>query len=225
MSTTEPPQTEQELDIDKLRRSPEESGDYDCSVPAEYAEEEETTRAARPTMPIEAACSREFQAVRNSGTRDVSEIRLIVLHCTQSDSARSSAMWFANRASQGSAHLVVDDRECYRTLDNTAIPWGAPGANRIGWHIEHAGFVQWSKQEWRSHEQMLKRGAFKCGAHAKRFNIPIKMLTIAELRSGRRGFVTHAQCTEVFGGSHSDPMPNFPLEHYLQLAREFAEDI
>ena len=67
--------------------------------------------------------------MRQSGRRDLSQIGLIVIHCTQSNSARSSAQWFENTRAQGSAHLVVDDVECYRTLDNEVIPWGAKGAN------------------------------------------------------------------------------------------------
>jgi hypothetical protein len=51
------------------------------------------------------------------------------------------------------------------------------------------------------------------------------MLTTADLKAGRKGFVTHDLCSHVFGGDHSDPMPNFPLAKYIEWANEFAADI
>jgi hypothetical protein len=227
MSTHEPPPSEQdseeeELDVEALLASPEESGYYDCSVPEEFAVEP-PTRA--PAQPIAATCSREFDAIRRSGTRPASAIRLIVIHCTQSDAARGSARWFTDPRAEGSAHLVVDDRECYRTLDDTVIPWAAPGANTIGWHLELTGWKRWSREEWLNHKQTLRRGAFKAAFHAKKFGIPIKLLSAADVRLGRKGFVTHALCTEVFGGDHTDPGHNCPLDQFMRWTREFADSL
>jgi hypothetical protein len=56
---------------------------------------------------------------------------------------------------------VVDDGQCFRTLENDVIPWGAKGANTNGFHIEHAGFAKWERRKWMSHEGTLRRGAFK----------------------------------------------------------------
>jgi N-acetylmuramoyl-L-alanine amidase len=226
VSAYEPPSeqdpAEEQFDVEALLALPEESGYYDCSVPEEFAVEP-PTRA--PAQPLDATCSREFDAIRRSGTRPLSSIRLIVIHCTQSDAARGSARWFTDPETQGSAHLVVDDRECYRTLDDTVIPWGAPGANTIGWHLELTGWKRWSRDEWLTHKQTLRRGAFKSAVHAKKFGIPIKLLSAADARLGRKGFVTHALCTDAFGGSHTDPGPNCPLGKFMQWTREFADGL
>jgi hypothetical protein len=104
------------------------------------------------------------------------------------------------------------------------IPWGAKGANTMGWHIEHTGFAKWSRDEWLSHEETIRRGAFKCVQHAVKFGIPVKMLSDDELRQRQKGFITHAQCTRVLGGSHTDPGNNFPIDKFLQLAKDFAAD-
>lgn len=118
-----------EIDVDELLTRPEKTGEFDCAVPEEYAqkldEAEDVLAAPRPPQPIEARCSRAFKAVHSSGNRDVSQIGLVVIHCTQSNSARSSAQWFANPASKGSAHVVTDDLECYRTLENDERLTGA----------------------------------------------------------------------------------------------------
>ena len=224
MSTPEPPavqDAEEGFDPDALLASPAEQQLSDHDLPPE--EREAPTRAVR--MPIEAACKRDFKAVRSSGTRSLSQIRLIVIHSTESNSAASSAAWFANPQSKGSAHILVDDNECYRTLDNEVIPWGAPGANTNGFHIEHAGWaVKWDRAEWMRHEQTLRRGAFKGALHAKKFGIPIRLLNANDLRNGKAGFVTHATVSEFNpkGGNHTDPGSNFPLDVYMQFVKEAA---
>ena len=91
-------------------------------------------------QPINAACDRTYyKAVHHGGTRALSDILWIVLHDEESPTAKSAAAYFQTQASGGSAHLCVDDNECYRCLANEDIPWGAPGANTNGFHIEQAG--------------------------------------------------------------------------------------
>src|SRR5919108_3177243 len=98
MSTSEDTEA---ADLEALLSSPAESGDYDCTVPGEFAGAE-SSDLERPAQPIEAACSRRYTAVRQSGPRSLSQIGLIVIHCTQSNSASSSAQWFENVRAQGS---------------------------------------------------------------------------------------------------------------------------
>jgi hypothetical protein len=175
-----------------------------------------------------AVCSRRFTAIHDSGTRNESAIKLIVIHSTEGDTATGAATWFESkdRRNKGSAHLVVDDRECFRTLENNVIPWGAKGANTNGFHIEHAGHAkEWDRQKWMSHEGTLRRGAFKAALHARKFDIPLRLLSADDLRRGRSGFVTHVTVTQVFGGTHTDPGPGFPLDHYMDLVKRFAQEM
>jgi hypothetical protein len=220
MSTSE----ETEADLEALLSSPEETGDYDCTVPAEFAGEP-TDDLERPAQPLDAACSQQYTAVRQSGTRRPSQIGLIVIHCTQSHSARSSAQWFENTRAQGSAHLVLDEFECFRTLDSSVIPWGAKGANTRGFHIEIAGWAEWSRQDWMKHSQALRRAAYKAAVHAVKFGIPIRLLTADQLSAGKKGIVTHALCTKAFGGSHSDPGRNCPTEQIMAWTKQYAEEL
>ena len=229
MSANQPPQPpvadEEELDIEALLESPAENGYFDCAVPEDFAPEE--PEALRPEQPIKASCLRDFTAIRTSGTRSLSVIRWIVIHSTEGSSARSSAQWFTNPETQGSAHLLVDDLECYRTLNNDIIPWGAPGANTMGWHLELSGKAAFSQSQWLDRKKTLRRGAFKAARHAKQFGIPIKMLSAAEIKQGKKGFVTHALCTQAFNtpGGHSDPGPNFPRDTFMQMTAEFAAEL
>ena len=213
-----------DAELEALLNSPAESGDFDCTVPTDYAAGAADDLEA-PSQPLEAECSRRYAAVRHSGKRSLSAIGLIVIHCTESDSARSSAQWFENERAQGSAHLVLDDAECYRTLGNEFIPWGAKGANTRGFHIEIAGWARWSRDDWMTHEHALRRAAYKAAVHAKKFGIPIRWLKPAQLRSGEKGFATHAMCTQAFGGDHTDPGRNCPTDQLLAWTTEYAEHL
>jgi hypothetical protein len=215
----------EELDIDALLDSPAENGYYDCAVPEEFAPEGE--EAPRPEQPIKSACSREFTAIRNSGSRSTSNLRWIVIHSTEGSSARSSAQYFTTPAAQGSAQLVVDDIECYRTLHDDVIPWGAPGANTLGWHLELSGHADWSRGKWLDHKKTLRRGAYKAARHAKQFGIPVRLLSSSDIRQGQRGFVTHALCTQAFNtaGGHTDPGGNFPRDEFMRMVKEFRDEM
>src|SRR4051794_36487021 len=98
-------------------------------------------------MPIKAECSRLFfPAYHNSGKRDRMAVKWIVLHDEEAPTARSAAEYFKSKDSGGSAHICVDDLNCYRCLANDTIPWGAAsafGANTHGFHIEMAGYARW----------------------------------------------------------------------------------
>lgn len=171
--------------------------------------------AARDAAPIAADCLTTFRATRQSGTRPLSEIRWIVLHDAENPSAASVAAFFASPQATGSAHLVVDDVACYRTLPNDAIPWGAPGANEHGFHIEQAGLARWSSVVWLSHLATLNRAAYKTAFHCALFGVPVRFVSAVGLERGVRGITTHAECTRAFGGSHTDPGPFWPRRLFM----------
>jgi hypothetical protein len=75
------------------------------------------------------------------------------------------------------------------------------------------------------HRQGLRRAAHKAAVHAVKFGVPIRLLTPAQLRNGSKGFATHARCTTAFGGSHTDPGANYPIDRFMRWTREFAEEI
>jgi hypothetical protein len=227
-----------EIDVEAVLEEPAEQKENQHDQPPDYEpppdEAEEPPpppeggggpAAGHSSQPIAATCSHRFTAVHHDGNRPVSSIDLVVIHSTEGPTAAGGASWFADNDSKGSAHLVVDDAICYRTLEDAVIPWGAPGANTRGFHIEHAGLSAWNRQKWLSHEQTLRRGAFKAAFHAVKFGIPIKLLSANDLRHGRSGFVTHNTVSEVFHGDHTDPGPGFPLDHFMQLVKSFADDM
>lgn len=178
--------------------------------------------------PIQAPCSKEFYpACHTSGTRPISHIKWIVLHDEESSTARSAASYFQNPDCGGSAHLAVDDKECYRCLPNSAVAWGAPGANLYGFHIEQAGFARWSTVIWKSHLNTLKRAAYKTAYHCKLFGIPTVWVDAEGLRAGKPGVTTHAECSKAFlpKGGHTDPGPGWPRPVFMWLVRHYRKQL
>lgn len=177
--------------------------------------------------PINADCRRNYYpAVRSSGSRPLSAIRWIVEHVAESDSAESTARWFVNTAAQGSTHLTVGKLACYRSLPNSAIPWGAQGANRAGFHIEHEGWAAWSRTKWRTvGEDTMRRGAYKTAYHCHLFDIPPTFVHAPDLKRRKPGVTSHHECVLAFGGTHTCPGPNFPLDIYMGWVHDYYRQL
>lgn len=209
---------------DELRHEPAAAGRAELEL-------DEGPLEAGTVWPIGRTCSTAFRALRTSGARRLSAIELGVVHCTQGSTARGAAAWFANPLSQGSAHVVVDGRECYRTLPPSVIPWGARGVNTTGWHLEIAGFAQWTRAQWLGRPKLLERAAYKLAQNG-RGRFPVRFLSDRQLAAvirrdpnRVRGIVSHRQVSRVVGGSHWDPGTGFPWDVYLALARKFEAQL
>lgn len=130
---------------------------------------------------------------------------LIVVHCTQGATAAGAARWFATPASAGSAHLVVDDAEVWRCVDDADTAWHAKGVNSIALGLEIAGFAEWSRDEWLQHQPRIREAARIHAGWARAYGIPV-------VESTTRGYHAHAGLP---GNDHWDPGPGFPWDVYL----------
>jgi hypothetical protein len=154
-----------------------------------------------------------------------------VLHSTEGPTAAGAASWFANPASEGSAHLCVDDDHCYRCMANTDIPWAAPGANENGFHIEQAGYAAWTRSEWLIHDAELRRAAYKAAQHAKLFNIPLQWVGPVGLRLGKKGVTTHRDISYAWpiqaraAGFHTDPGSGYPKDKFMVYAQAYLAQL
>jgi hypothetical protein len=168
-------------------------------------------------------CSERYRAAHDSGPRQRPP-RWIVVHSTEGSTAEGAASWLASAAAGGSAHLVVDDRECYRLLPDGLIAWGAPGANQLGLHIEFTGYAEWTREDWLAHNIMLARGAHLIAEWCRHYRIPARWVGPAGLLVLRSGITTHADVTRAFRArfpwaNHTDPGPGFPRDVLLARVR------
>lgn len=174
------------------------------------------------TFPVYAKPCTPLRAAHDSGRRRASWIRQVVIHSAEATSARGVAQFFATTA-QASTQLAVDDRTCYRCVPDLVIPWGAPGVNRSGLHVELCGFARWTRDEWLTHDKLLRRAAFKCGSWAWTYRIPMRWLSVPQVRGGTPGFLTHHDASQAFHtpGGHVDPGAGFPRDVFLGYVREY----
>lgn len=161
------------------------------------------------------------RAKHDSGPRKASQIKHVVIHSTEGGTAASVAAFFATTA-QASTHLVVDETECYRMVPDLVIPWGAPGVNSSGLHIEHCGYARWDRDEWLRHELTLRRSAYHAARWCLDYSIPRRWVGWIGLRMGRSGFTRHSDASRAFSpGGHTDPGSGFPRGLYMRYVKEY----
>lgn len=150
----------------------------------------------------------------------------IVIHTAECSWDEGAAMavadYFHDTDTVASAHYCVDDKQVVKCVRERDIAWGAPGANSIGLHIEHAGYAHYSALDWEGTypKSMLSLSAQVSRQLAGVYKVPLQWLTVDDVRTvGKHGFVTHATISEAFHGTHTDPGAGFPLDYYMGLVR------
>ena len=172
-----------------------------------------------------------IQAAPNTyRSADGREVLQIVIHTSEAPkrpgSARSVAEYFHN-GSEGrfaSAHYCVDSEDIYHCVQNKDIAYGAPGANTIGIHIEHAGYSAESADDWKDayNTQMLPMSAELTATLCVLFDIPARWLSPSEVAGHERGITGHNNVTLAYPhlhGTHMDPGPSFPIDNYVLLVQ------
>jgi N-acetyl-anhydromuramyl-L-alanine amidase AmpD len=173
-----------------------------------------------------------FRQAANYTHANRTEMKWVVVHSMEgaeaSTKAETVSMWFAGEnirfpAPRASAHYAVDCDSIVQMVRDEDVAWHAPGANRYGIGIEHAGRARQTTEQWLDafSRAMLMQSAWLVASICLRWNIPIVFVDRDGVSSGRRGITTHCEVTHAFRKStHTDPGPNFPMEWYLTCVRE-----
>ena len=169
-----------------------------------------------------------FLPARNYTPARGRAIDLIVIHDMEYPEKPESALWCAEffagpAAPRASAHYSIDSRSIVQSVADHDVAWHAPGANTNGIGIEHAGYAKQSREEWLDDysRSELSISAALVARLVATYGIPIRWLEADELRvRGVRGITGHRNVSMAFGGTHTDPGPNFPIDVYLDLIRQ-----
>lgn len=143
-----------------------------------------------------------------------------VIHTTEgsahSRSAEDGAAYDARRTDDVSTHFFVDSNSVVQCVLTKDTAWTARAANSRGVQFELCGRA--STTDWLDngyYEAMLNQAAQVVAKVCRKYGMPARWLTDAELRKGNvKGLTTHAQVTRVLGGTHTDPGPHFPFSWF-----------
>lgn len=174
-----------------------------------------------------------FIQARNFTKTGGRSVRLLVMHTMEAPEKPGTALavahWFAGPdAPQASAHYCVDDKDVVQCVAEMDVAWAAPGANKDGIHIEHAGYAKQTTQEWFDaySTAVLKRSAQLVADLCHRWVIPIRWLSVDEVSDGEtQGICGHYDVTQAFHKStHTDPGTNFPKDHFIELIQQASAE-
>lgn len=149
-------------------------------------------------------------------------VRVIVMHTMEApegpSTAENIARYFAKPSTKASAHVCGDNNSTVRCVPDSGTAWAAPGANADGLQYELAGYARQTAAEWADAYSVaaLELAAQQCAEWVRKYGIPIRHLSPAELKAGARGFVAHDDVSKAYKkSSHWDPGPAFPWASFL----------
>ncbi|MCK2219685.1 N-acetylmuramoyl-L-alanine amidase [Actinomadura sp. ATCC 31491] len=163
------------------------------------------------------------QAAKHGGTQ--TGVKRIVIHATVSPcevgGARNVARYFQSSSAGGSAHYIVDPGETVACVKETVVAFHAPpNTGSIGVELcdpQKGPSARWGDDE---HEAMLRRAAALVRQIAARWEVPLKKLTVTQVKAGARGICGHVDVSRAFGQTdHSDPGTGFPWPYFMELVR------
>ena len=156
--------------------------------------------------------------------------RLLVVHSFEGNPDITTAAMMDYQSGRlphqrtGSYHVVIDGRGVSgRENDNPFIPWAAGvTGNRIGLHVSLAGRAAFSREDWLRRVDQLRELARWLAWESRANSIPLRPCPVLEIPGDGRGVVSHADLSRAFPHEtdHTDPGPNFPWAHVLELAAD-----
>jgi hypothetical protein len=148
----------------------------------------------------------------------------IAIHSTEnSASAEAEADYAKRRADSTSSHYYIDQNSIVQSLDTDlrAFHAGSRPGNDRAIAYELTGRAAWSRSQWLgavAWPLLVAQIRADCAAH----NIVPRDLSVAQIQAGSlTGIITHNEMRLAWGGTdHTDPGPNFPMDHLIGLLLE-----
>ncbi|MDN4173906.1 N-acetylmuramoyl-L-alanine amidase [Nocardioides sp. SOB77] len=160
-------------------------------------------------------------------------IRRVVIHCTAGaepgvpGAARATARYTRTTPRPSSWHYCRDAREAVQlTWDSVVAYHDGTNDNSLGYELccslSNEGRSHWADD---AHQAMLAGAAEDVARLCLANDLPIRLLTPAQIRAGERGICGHNTMRDAFPGStsHWDPGPHFPWDDFLRQVRAAAE--
>lgn len=166
----------------------------------------------------------------DSGRRDVNGLIWSVLHTTEnSDSTPPDnvAKWQLDRNNSSSYNVLFGTNgRTVRSNDDDYTPWSAgdPG-NTLGLHGSAIGYASRTRAQWLKYPKQLESIAQWLATNHREYGIPLRELTVDEVRRRVPGVTTHAVYWQAIGkqqgmDTRTDPGAGFPMDVVIKRAKE-----
>lgn len=172
--------------------------------------------------------NRFVQAPSHGGAFRAGAPRLIVIHSLEAPAKRGLAYSLAGgwiQTAGVSPQHITDPGETVDCLRPGVVGWHCGNGNQVSVGLEVTGRAGWSAAEWLEPEAFaaVRLDAKQGAVVAKHYGIPMRWLSLQQIRNGERGFCTHNDISLTLGGTnHWDPGPNFPFAVFMQMVQQFA---
>lgn len=184
------------------------------------------------------------------GAADNKPIVRIVVHCTAGaepgvpGAARSTASYTKNTDRPSSWHYCADARESVQLVYDSVVAYHCGyNGHSIGYELccslSGEGDGHWLEQVARKakvaahfrlkgdHRAMLKIAAADIARLCLAYGVPIRRLSVAQVRAGEHGICGHVDIRDAFPGvtTHWDPGPFFPWWRFMRHIRREAKKL
>lgn len=198
------------------------------------AERYELVRDVSVVIPIFDVSRLAFVQAKNYtwAKRTPADVQWIVIHSMESDEkptvAEAVAGWFAGpNAPRASAHFCIDNDSIVQSVKCEHVAWHAPGANRVGIGLEHAGRARQVESDWFdefSKAMLEEQSAPLCAYLCRKWGVPATFVDAAALSAGKPGITTHHEVSKAFKKSdHWDPGVGFPMQWYVERVQNLLQ--
>jgi hypothetical protein len=119
---------------------------------------------------------------------------------------------------------MTDPGETVETCPENVVGYHCGNGNQFGIGFEVTGYAAWTLEQWTTGDAWaaLRLDAKLLAESSTRLNIPLRWLSLNQIRNGERGVVTHADITLTKGGTtHTDPGKNFPFDAFMRTAQQW----
>jgi hypothetical protein len=150
--------------------------------------------------------------------------RLIVVHTmegfTGPNGAYDCAKYFQGKVGASSQVCIDNNRgKIWECVNRAEGSWTQCNFNSVSVSAEQSGFASWSRDYWlKNRENELRNTAEWIAEEAKKFNIPLRILTPSEAQNGGRGICQHMNLGSS-GCAHSDCGPSYPIDKVVEWAK------
>jgi len=119
-----------------------------------------------------------------------------------------------------SYHKIVDDDSVVHYVPDERYSWSLRSGNPRSLNLCFTGYARWTRAEWLRHDRMLRMGADVVRGWSRRYGVPLRKLTSAEVGGNQSGVIGHVNWTlGKRDGSHTDPGDGFPWDIFMRYCQ------